>query len=378
LSGGYSKMKAMSRPTGKQLQQGGFAALIISFVLVTVLGLITVGFAQLARRELNNELNRRLSNGAFYAAESGVNDAVQAIAAGFNTDKTKCDTTGIDTSPTSPGQHLKNANVDELTASQNPDDHGTPRYTCLLIDQAPPTLEFSGIGDTDDTAKTFRVIGCATTDVSCTTPANVNTIKFAWQNDAGNHSFPASNVGEFPSAASWTGATGVLRIEVAPLGNPNAITRDNLINGAFTAYLYPKSGGGAATVAYATGNNSGQVVRASCMPNGTPRDCQVTLTGLNAAEYLVRINSIYDLSTVTVSATGGGSPLRLSKAQALIDSTGEDEGVLRRIQVRVPNSAQYDYPQFVIEAGNGICKLYSGAPTLPDGTNNSSTNGCDP
>src|SRR5487761_1517319 len=57
----------------RQSQQG-FASIVIAIVLVTVLALITTGFAQLSRREQQTALDKTLTNQAYYAAESGIND----------------------------------------------------------------------------------------------------------------------------------------------------------------------------------------------------------------------------------------------------------------------------------------------------------------
>src|SRR5882724_3022558 len=59
--------------------EAGFAALIIGIILVLILGLLTIGFAQLVRHEQSSALDKQLSSQAYYAAESGVNDAYHAI-----------------------------------------------------------------------------------------------------------------------------------------------------------------------------------------------------------------------------------------------------------------------------------------------------------
>jgi Tfp pilus assembly protein PilX len=86
--------------------ESGFASLVVASVLIVVLSLMTVGFAQLMRSNQTSALNKQLSDQAYYAAESGINDAAQAYNAGYSLSKTACgantdtsisDSTGVDT-----------------------------------------------------------------------------------------------------------------------------------------------------------------------------------------------------------------------------------------------------------------------------------------
>jgi Tfp pilus assembly protein PilX len=59
-----------------QTNQSGIVSLIIVAILAIVLGLVAIGFSQLTNRELKQAGDRELNAQAFYAAESGVNDAL--------------------------------------------------------------------------------------------------------------------------------------------------------------------------------------------------------------------------------------------------------------------------------------------------------------
>ncbi|MGH7234477.1 MAG: PilX N-terminal domain-containing pilus assembly protein, partial [Candidatus Saccharimonadales bacterium] len=72
----------------KKLGEEGFAPIIVSIIIVIVLSLLTVGFVTLANNSAQNALNRQLSNNAYYAADSGVNDAIAAITHGYLKAKT--------------------------------------------------------------------------------------------------------------------------------------------------------------------------------------------------------------------------------------------------------------------------------------------------
>ena len=76
--------------------QRGIASLIITMVSMVIVTLIVLGFATLSRREQRQSLDRQLSTQAFYAAESGVEDAraviLNSIASGVSFHKTNCTT----------------------------------------------------------------------------------------------------------------------------------------------------------------------------------------------------------------------------------------------------------------------------------------------
>ena len=61
----------------KRLKQSesGIVSLMMTLVIMLVISLIVIGIAQLSRREQRQALDNQLSTQAFYAAESGVNDA---------------------------------------------------------------------------------------------------------------------------------------------------------------------------------------------------------------------------------------------------------------------------------------------------------------
>ncbi|MBP7807565.1 pilus assembly PilX N-terminal domain-containing protein, partial [Candidatus Saccharibacteria bacterium] len=107
--------------------QAGLVSIVVTMVFLSVITLITVSFAFLMRREQRQVLDRQLSTQAFYAAESGVNDAVAALKAGTITGD-------IDTCGSPP--------YDENLSS-------VISYSCMLIDQSPDSLEFDPIAISD-------------------------------------------------------------------------------------------------------------------------------------------------------------------------------------------------------------------------------------
>ncbi|MDB5175935.1 MAG: hypothetical protein JWM81_793 [Candidatus Saccharibacteria bacterium] len=345
-------------PMGKKLRnsEGGFAAIVIAIVLVTVLSLLTIGFAQLMNQEQKSALDKQLANTAYYAAESGINDAVAAINAGFNSAKPDC--APLPASPDPGVSFLTNNTVD--TTSTDP-----VTYSCLLIDPSPTDLLYEPVGSEDSNSKVAKITGISTVTGA---PAPIARLVVSWADTKEGSTF-ATNAqfaaGSFPGAANWKNAvtgypnTGILRVQLAPL---TTVSRDTLTTEAYTSYLYPADNGsgtidGQSTYGDSKGALAGKIYDGKCSTTKGPYFCSVSINGLNAVSYLLRLNSLYSNSKVKVEAyDAGGHIMRISGAQTSVDSTGNARGVLKRIQVRLPSDKNTYYPQYGLESLSGICK----------------------
>jgi Tfp pilus assembly protein PilX len=347
----------ITRNSRVQTDQSGFASIVIAIVLVLVLSLVTVGFAQLMQSEQRQALDKQLSSQAYYAAESGVNDAAKAINAGYTKAKTSCDNspTSVDYSLTG-SDYLKSTAVgDETSAS----------YSCLLINPMPPSLEYGSI---DNTSRAVEIEGHS----SDGTPVAVQTIMISWQEPNGNKTFPTNCNTWYPASGgsqNWT-YTGVMRVQLIPL---NYLTRAGLTSSSTTAFLCPNSGSGVpGSVDYttATAASSGVVINGNCSETAKPRYCNAKITnlgGLNQTTFFLDLKGIYSPSAVTVTAYGGdgtvgsANQLNIAGAQTLVDVTGKAEDVLRRIQVRIPTYSGYAIPDGT-SGTQSICKQLSLLP----------------
>lgn len=337
-------MKTRTGATGQlSRNQEGFAAIVIALVLILVLSLLTVGFAQLMRHEQTSALNKQLNSQAYYAAESGVNQAVRAINSGYfqtNPAKNTCGpiTTGAGAA------YFSNNKVGNSTGAS---------YPCLLINPTPPNLQYTSIDTT--TAKVIELEGIDSNG----NPTTVNTIKLSWQDANGSTNFAPNCNNLYPAAnggINWSHA-GILRAELIPLNNAtgannSGINRNDLINNSYTAFLCPDTvGSSSSNYAAHTGNNSGVILNGGCSTSNTPRYCSAQITGLSSlreSTYFLVLRSIYSPTTVTVTVCSSNCQnndvLKISQAQILVDSTGKAQNVLRRIQVRVPVHNNYDIP----------------------------------
>src|SRR5687767_10949862 len=179
--------------------QVGMVSIMTTMVLMIVISLIVLGFAQLSRRNQRETLDRQLSTQAFYAAESGVNDVREliqnAIATGTVTVPEKDDCTG--------------SGPAGFYASLNPDIDApkSVKYTCVLVDASPEVLRYSDVGTTSIVVPLISAGG------------NFSTLKFDWQSKiTGNPTTgcPTTTGSIFSPTSSWTCGYGVLRVDLVP------------------------------------------------------------------------------------------------------------------------------------------------------------------
>src|SRR5512146_1449289 len=139
----------------RKLDEEGFASIVITLVLIIILALVTIGFAQLARREQRDALNKQLAGQAYYAAESGVNDTVKNLAAiaVANPPDDQC----LDT--TNPNFPL-NPQIDQTRGVS---------YSCILVNMKPPNLLYDNVAAEEDRYVAFS-----------TDPNPMTSLKISW------------------------------------------------------------------------------------------------------------------------------------------------------------------------------------------------------
>lgn len=360
------------------VNQQGFASIVIAIILVLVLSLITVGFAQLMRQNQTQATDKQLNSQAYYAAESGINVAEQAINAGFSANKTDCAPYTPAGSTPLPADTLSATVAQEYlennTVGTPPGTVGSTgaSYPCLLIDPAPTTIQFGSIPTNQ--SDVLEMTGVASDG---TTPDSIHTILISWQK-SGTDKLPAFRPGgstSFPPVTSWGSTEGVLHIAFTPLQNSSDVNRKSLANLTDNFFLYPAAGTSVATATYAPYSsagdveNGGSIVSGNCSSghnsyNGQPTAyyCATAITFPGGeANIILDLRSVYNNSNVTITAyDANNTQLRIKNAQYLIDSTGKAQGELKRIQVRLPAANNYPEP-FGVETG--ICKQLSIYPS---------------
>lgn len=364
----------MLRKQHKPLNENGFASIVIALILIIVLALLTVGFAQLARREQQDALDKQLSSQAYDAAESGINDAYADIQSGKITDTiagngTQC----INPSVLSIGARTKTPGVDVA--------HGV-NYSCLMVDLTPPTLKKT-LAPNSAWTTAFKVVG---------QDGSVRALKsftIQWSSHDGHTGSAPSGL---PPLSQWNNAPALLAFSITPLCVPPAtpagaacpLDRTTLEKNALTAYLHPNTSGGGTLTYPANGGNpnsatspysdaEGQMIQAHC----TGATCTVTVTmtagvgGLSGEEYLIHVIDYYDQSDISVTKPidTDGQAAYFANSQAVIDVTGKARQVLKRLQAVVPiGKTNPPLPSYGVEAQD-LCKLLNTTiDMLPDGS----------
>lgn len=313
--------------------QQGMVSIVITIILMVVITLIVLSFAKISRREQRNALDRQLSTQAFYAAESGVNDARAAIDSWvindgrFSTDYTDSCTTfaAVAGAPVALATPL----VSSSAAS----------YTCLFVDASPNKLIYAE-------SQEQRIIPVRNRSGA------INTIEIYWDNGNANGGFTGClPVADHPAAWPANCDAPILRVELVD-------SIDFTSSKAF--FMYPNVSIVPGTISYAL--LSGEKVQANCAGNapGTPfpNRCKIQITNLGGSQYYLRVKALYDQAALTITANDGVA--QLVGAQTMIDSTGKASDVERRIQVRVNLGNQTDnVPTFGLEGTDKICKKFT-------------------
>lgn len=319
---------------------GGFATIVVSLILVLVFSLITLGFAQISRREQQNALNNQLSIQANYSAETAVNNAIKKLQAGTLIDNTDC-----------------NNNDNGLNTNYN----NNVSITCVLVNKTP--VDYSAIVNTTE-GKVFQI----------QTMSIVDGLEFAWSSTNPKKTGVLSSFDNPVNDGSYN-APSIVQLSVTPLPDSH-YKRDTLIANSFTVFLYPYASTNPATLEtitvgagftggrYATKCNSGK-----CSVKFNLAD-----SGKQSKRYLFHIIAPYgspgDGITVKMAAKSGGSAQQLFNTQAVIDSTAKAQDVVKRIRVRVPldnnlvNNKSIKYPDYVLQS-DGLCKRMIVTKTTP-------------
>ncbi|MFA5004231.1 MAG: pilus assembly PilX N-terminal domain-containing protein [Candidatus Saccharimonadales bacterium] len=327
-------------------RQAGMVSIMVTMIMMIVITLIVLGFAQVTRRNQREALDRQLSAQAFYAAESGINDAVKYFQANPSASVKTSDCSGfISIMGGVPGT----SNI--LNASNN------VAYTCLMANSIPASLQVAPLSTNSNTVWHIKnKDGLA-----------FSSMTFNWSN---NHSSPFTGAANqclggssLPVYSAWNCSYGILRVDL--------VAASSLVGGALEAntnvnsiFMIPNfSGSGSASLSA----NKALVAQAAC----NAIQCSLKLTGpgagaLGSSEYYARLTMIYqgsDSATVTAADPAGG--VQFEEGQAIIDSTGKAQDELRRIQVRIPLiEGISDLPNFGVQSTDSICKQLSVAPGI--------------
>lgn len=331
-------MKILRYTPKKRVNEAGMVSIMVTMILMIVISLLVLGFAQVSRRNQRQSLDRQLSTQAFYAAESGVNDVRNLISNALDAgqvvpDKKTCSDTGSG-----------------FYSSLNKDLTGNVSYSCILVNASPKQLSYNSITETGTIIPLISGNGTnfssitmkLTTKTGSTTPSN---------------GCQSTTSGVFTPTTSWTCGYGVLRFDLVPVaGNKSTADLQNQVRTVFAVPYTPATNAG--------GNynfaGDGNVVRGMHCDN---TDCTLTIDGLSSDKYYMRMQSIYqDVALTMTGKDSNGADATFNGAQIVIDSTGKAEDVLRRIQVHIPvngDGNKNQLPDNALQSTDSVCKRFA-------------------
>lgn len=333
-------------------RQQGFVSIFSVLIIMVLLTLVAIGFSNITRSAQKRTLDNQLNTQAFYAAESGINDAMKYIEDKPDYEKNNCD-------------------YDLPNASPIIDSKLGIEYTCVLVSGA-ADLRFDSVNTIGNGKPATGIVQSKNGEsikeftLSWTGPENTTVTIPTASND-----YPRI----LPKAADYgTTNLGMLRIDLVPIG-AGELLPENMAKNSYGFYVYPSTVGRDASIdAYSSSqevdglhlNQAGLYV-VQCSAAQLPCSKTVRLNGSTSSKYYVRIQSFYNpVSAVTLNSFKGGvgavnDIISVKTSQKIIDATGKSNGVLRRIQVRVATGSSTGFSNsftssFAIQSADSICK----------------------
>ncbi len=319
----------------------GFASIVVALTIIIVLGLLSVGFSQLARREQQSALDKQLSTQAYYAAETGINDTKKYL----NDPLTLPNLTNLNTEQCITGSVIS-------TQNDLPGNSGAS-YNCVIANTRPLSLEYKEVP-----AGTSKVVNFKAVDIAGN-PVALNTLKIEWES-AGSVA-PSGPAKAFEPNASWNHKS-VIQFSLTPYLDVATTNHNTLVSNTTTNYLYPNADSNNTVDYQAALANQGVIKDGAC--DSTTNKCFVIISniaGQAADNYLIHFINMYKQSNIVITGTSATGPIKFEGGQAMIDVTGKARNVLKRLRVRVPLNPRADIPGYSIEARN-ICKRIETAP----------------
>lgn len=340
------------------IKQTGFVSIIVASLLMVILALITVGFTRIMQREQRQALDRQLSRQALYAAESGINDVLDAIDNDLNLSptadytgisKASCDVNGL-------GPH-GNGNL-----SGPADD--TIAYTCALFNQQPGSLKYDL--DIEDS----KIVELRTASTN-----NFESVEITWGNPGGNNLVLLPDCGDsidliLQNPPNPSNRVSTVRFDLTRIAG--SYDRGNML--ADTEYLYLVPCYETVPSAYGTHSfdptSRGDAIPVPCSGGGA-EPCRVVIDGLlndnpltgvadATNRMFARVRPLYESAQLSMSAqenTGAGPvPAQFTGAQISVDVTAKSNDVVRRLSASVPFESSVEVPEVALQVFNGICK----------------------
>ena len=272
------------------------------------------------------------------------------------------------------------------------DEGETVEYTCVFIDTRPDIISYDSIS-----TERSLVVHLQPVSVNDGTDRPLSDLYVWWEaEDSPTNPGPSFSSGSptfpFPTRANWNRQAPVLRVQLIPL-EEDGYHREELRQKTKTFFLYPSTDNGDAVFWYDSSTTpptpatvSGEVIGGYCdadsrsYPGSTynepstgvfsKRVCGVRIKSIDAISpnshntYVLRILSMYEPSSITVEGYYKQERVVFKDIQVVVDATARAGHILRRIQERLPLIYIYDYPEYVLDIADDLCKNLESEPNL--------------
>jgi len=322
-----------SHKHGVENKEAGMVSILVTMILMIVISLIVIGFAQIAQRNSREALDQQLSTSAFYAAESGIND-VRNLIATYGTPPAKTDCTNGSGAEATYYANLPSSTINSAAGVS---------YSCVMVNPAATTLPYT-------LSNTGTIVPLTSASGS------IKTLTFTWQPTSTSNVLTGCS-GNLTTSTAWTCGYAGIRFDLVRTDGVT-FTTSNATAMTMSSFLLPVASGGTNTVGFAS-NGSADLTKVTC----TTTNCTLTISsGLGGGQYYLRILSQY-YQSVNLQITGtdnSGNAVSFTGAQILIDVTGKAQDVLRRVQVRVPSTgtSTNETSDYAMESTDSICKRF--------------------
>ena len=190
--------------------QSGYASFVITLVTIILVSLIVVAFATNSRSDQKNTLGNTLATQAYYAAESGINDAFAVVQTDINHQQPIASSTSGTCTP----------NPYVSTKSNYLNNGGQVQYSCLVVNATPNSLGYQDVAPGQG----------QTIPITTSQPISYIDVSWEYQSSSVNgsplnfSSCPSSQPpgAHFPTAGNYTPAScgaGVLQLDVISASN---------------------------------------------------------------------------------------------------------------------------------------------------------------
>jgi hypothetical protein len=296
----------------------GVVALLTTVFIGILLSVVTVALVTQMVSELRQAGDFEQSQKAYYAARSGVEDAMTTVKNAISTSNF----------------------VDQSTCSSslNLGPSGLVGWSCQLI-------QYSATALTGNIPKPDKSVQLDTAG-----PNAFDSVVLEWDTN-GTFNAPADTSSGFPRETLWAYAAPV---ELTIVEYPRVAFNAGSGIKTYNALFYPtRTGSGATTLSSLSGGNP---VAGICV--AAAYNCKATLSGLSSANYyLFRIRTRYVGTDYRLSFYSGSTAVAVPSGNATIDVTGRAGDAYRRLVYQVPyQKGITDGLDFVIYSDSAICK----------------------